>query len=117
MGLVGVCGTFIYCTVCIIYSTVSTYTMHYFMKGKKRNKNKPQLTRREKNTKDPSEGTYRGPSAGSEPEVKHITNYIKRQKPMYGLMDFHCYYQAVLFPYGKVEYIMKYKRLGIDMYS
>ena len=87
--------------------------MHYLMKNKKNKK----MSARYNRLKNPCDDTYRGPSAGSEPEVKHITDYIKRQKPMYGLMDFHCYYQAVLFPYGKVEYIMKYKRLGIDMYS
>ena len=79
--------------------------MHYIMKEQKIKLKK--LSKRETRLFDPCDDTYRGPEPGSEPEVQHIINYIMSQKPMIGLMDFHCYYQAVLFPYGKVEYIMQ----------
>ena len=75
--------------------------MHSLMKNKKT------MSARYNRLKDPCDDTYRGPRPRSEPEVQHITKYIMSQKPVIGLIDFHCYSQVVLFPYGKVECIMK----------
>ena len=65
-------------------------------------KNKKTMSARYNRLKDPCDDTYRGPRPRSEPEVQHITKYIMSQKPVIGLIDFHCYSQVVLFPYGKV---------------
>ncbi|TPX65629.1 hypothetical protein SpCBS45565_g04996 [Spizellomyces sp. 'palustris'] len=50
----------------------------------------------------PTSITYRGPSAGSEPEVKALSKYFlaPENKNLVGAIDFHSFSQLVLRPYG-----------------
>lgn len=48
----------------------------------------------------PSSETYHGPSAGSEPEVTALRNYFLTHTNIVGAIDFHCFSQLVLRPYG-----------------
>lgn len=43
--------------------------------------------------------TYRGPSAGSEPETLAVTNFLKALRPKIAL-SLHSYSEIVLYPYG-----------------
>ena len=43
---------------------------------------------------------YRGPSAGSEMEVRAISSYFESLSPVIGAIDFHSYHQEVLYPPG-----------------
>ncbi|MEO6866465.1 MAG: M14 family metallopeptidase [Gaiellales bacterium] len=47
----------------------------------------------------PRSETYRGPSAGSEPETQAIQSYIREHKPAM-LIDWHSYSKLNLFPWG-----------------
>ncbi len=47
----------------------------------------------------PISQTYRGPSAGSEPETQAIMNLIKQIKPVASI-SYHSYSEMVLYPYG-----------------
>ncbi|KAI8817505.1 carboxypeptidase A1-like protein [Fimicolochytrium jonesii] len=47
-----------------------------------------------------SSDTYRGPSAGSEPETQAVQNYFLAQTNLVGAIDFHSYSQLVLRPLG-----------------
>jgi hypothetical protein len=47
----------------------------------------------------PRSETYRGPSAGSEPETKAIQDYLKREKPDV-FIDWHSYSKLNMFPWG-----------------
>lgn len=47
----------------------------------------------------PSSDTYRGPSAGSEPEVKALTSYFLSQSNIVGALDVHSYSQLILRPF------------------
>lgn len=46
--------------------------------------------------------TYSGPAGETENEVNAIMKYFKEIRPVLGAIDFHAYYQAVLYPYGKL---------------
>lgn len=67
----------------------------------------------------PISDTYRGPSAASEPETKAIARYFRKQGYVAGAMDWHCYSQLILFPYGwtpkKISNYAQYLRLGQKM--
>ena len=52
---------------------------------------------------DPCSGVYHGESAGSELEVQAITKYIESHAPIVASIDFHSYYQQILFPPGKED--------------
>jgi hypothetical protein len=47
----------------------------------------------------PGSETYRGPSAGSEPETKAITEYVHEHKPDF-FVDWHSYSRLNMFPWG-----------------
>ena len=49
---------------------------------------------------DPCSELYHGPSASSELEVQAITDYFWNNKPVIGAIDFHSYYQEILYPPG-----------------
>jgi predicted RNase H-related nuclease YkuK (DUF458 family) len=51
-------------------------------------------------SKIPISDTYQGPKAASEPETLAIQNYFKKQKNIVGVIDWHCYSQLILYPYG-----------------
>lgn len=51
-------------------------------------------------SEDPCSELYHGPFAASEPEVQAITNYIQSNSPVVGAIDFHSYYQEILYPPG-----------------
>ncbi|PJF16975.1 hypothetical protein PSACC_03218 [Paramicrosporidium saccamoebae] len=51
-------------------------------------------------SKFPVSDTFQGPSAASEPETQAIQNYIKKQHNIVGAIDWHCYSQLILYPYG-----------------
>ena len=51
-------------------------------------------------SKIPISDTYQGPNAASEPETRAIQNYFKKQKNIVGAIDWHCYSQLILYPYG-----------------
>lgn len=67
----------------------------------------------------PISDTYRGSRAASEPETKAITRYFRKQKRVIGVIDWHCYSQLILFPYGwtseRVSNYDQYLRLGQKM--
>lgn len=46
-----------------------------------------------------SSDTYRGPSAGSEPETKAVTGLASRVRPMFNV-SYHSYSEIVIYPYG-----------------
>jgi hypothetical protein len=50
----------------------------------------------------PGSETYRGPSAGSEPETKAITAYVKEHKPDF-FIDWHSYSRLNMFPWGDTK--------------
>ena len=54
---------------------------------------------------------YRGPSPGSELEVKAISGFLESLGPVIGVIDFHSYHQEVLYPPGRctLEYCMMKK--------
>lgn len=49
---------------------------------------------------DPCSEVYSGPHAVSELETKAITSYLLSHAPVVGAIDFHSYYQEVLYPYA-----------------
>ena len=49
---------------------------------------------------NPCSEEYSGPQASSEPETKAISSYLLSHAPVSGAIDFHSYYQEVLYPYG-----------------
>lgn len=51
-------------------------------------------------SKIPISDTYCGPRAASEPETVAIQNFFHSQKKIVGVIDWHCYSQLILFPYG-----------------
>lgn len=59
------------------------------------------LSLQEGSSDDPCSGVYHGESAGSELEVQAITQYILSNAPVLASIDFHSYYQEILFPPGK----------------
>lgn len=68
---------------------------------------------------DPRDDTYRGPSGGSELEVKALMNLEFGQKNIKGVIDHHSYGRMILFPWGSkydaVENIEEYKIVGEGM--
>ena len=50
----------------------------------------------------PRSETYRGPSAGSEPETKAIQDYLKANKPNF-FVDWHSYSKLNMFPWGDTK--------------
>jgi len=46
-----------------------------------------------------SSDTYRGPSAGSEPEVQALMNLVARIQPVFSI-SYHSYSELVIYPYG-----------------
>ena len=50
---------------------------------------------------DPCGELYQGPHVASELEVQAITAYIQSIGPIYGAIDFHSYYQEVMYPPGR----------------
>ena len=54
---------------------------------------------------DPCSEVYHGESAGSELEVQAITKYIESHAPIVASIDFHSYYQQILFPPGKEDLV------------
>jgi len=48
----------------------------------------------------PSNDTYRGPSAFSEPETTAMRNFIQAHTNIVAHIDFHCYSQLLLWPWG-----------------
>ena len=50
---------------------------------------------------DPCSDLYHGERAGSEFEVQAITQYIENNAPVVASIDFHSYYQQILFPPGR----------------
>ena len=68
---------------------------------------------------DPCSEVYHGESAGSELEVQAITEYIQSHAPIVASIDFHSYYQQILFPPGKedlVSYCSAYYAYYDDFY-
>ena len=59
------------------------------------------LSLQEGSSDDPCSGVYHGESAGSELEVQAITQYILSNAPVMASIDFHSYYQEILYPPGK----------------
>lgn len=51
-------------------------------------------------SKIPISDTYQGPSAGSEPETRAIQSYFQKHHNIVGAIDWHCYSQLILYPYG-----------------
>jgi len=43
--------------------------------------------------------TYRGPSAGSEPETQVMMNFVKNIRPVFNI-SYHSFSELVLYPYG-----------------
>jgi len=50
---------------------------------------------------DPCSELYHGEHASSEPEVQAITQYINSNAPVVGAIDFHSYFQEILYPPGQ----------------
>ena len=50
----------------------------------------------------PRSETYRGPSAGSEPETKAVQAYLKEHKPDF-FVDWHSYSKLNMFPWGDTK--------------
>lgn len=48
----------------------------------------------------PSDETYRGPSAFSEPETQHLRDFVLANPRMRASIDFHSYSQLILSPWG-----------------
>jgi murein tripeptide amidase MpaA len=48
----------------------------------------------------PSSDTYMGPSVASEPEVQAISKFFLTKRNIIAAIDFHCYSQLILRPYG-----------------
>jgi len=49
---------------------------------------------------DPSDDTYRGPSAFSEPETQAIKAFIERQQNISILLSYHTFSELILYPWG-----------------
>ena len=64
-------------------------------------------------SQDPCSELYHGPHAASEPEVQAIANYIQENKPVLGAIDFHSYYQEILYPPGAADKCFQY----LDLYE
>ncbi|KFB39443.1 AGAP008071-PA-like protein [Anopheles sinensis] len=52
---------------------------------------------------DPTEETYRGPSAGSEPETKALANLILLNNAAVLYLDMHSYGQYIFYPWGYTD--------------
>ncbi len=67
----------------------------------------------------PISDTYRGPSAASEPEVQAIMAYYKKNANIIGAIDWHCFSQLILYPFGwkgdRVANIKEYEQLAERM--
>lgn len=48
----------------------------------------------------PLSDTYQGPAPSSELEVTAIANYFLQNKNIVGALDWHCFSQLILYPYG-----------------
>ncbi|KAG0228092.1 hypothetical protein BGW41_003551 [Actinomortierella wolfii] len=53
-------------------------------------------------SQDPTSEIYSGPSAASEPEVQALQGYFMREGNVVGAIDFHCYAELILRPFGWV---------------
>ena len=62
---------------------------------------------------DPCSEIYHGERAGSEVEVQAITHYIHANAPIVAAIDFHSYYQEMLFPPGKSLTFLLYEPVVI----
>lgn len=51
-------------------------------------------------SKVPISDTYQGPSAASEPETRAIQTYYSLHRNIVGAIDWHCFSQLILYPYG-----------------
>lgn len=60
-----------------------------------------------------SSDTYRGPSAGSEPETQGLMQLAQAQRPVVSL-SYHTYSELVIQPYGCVELVLGENRLFRD---
>ena len=56
---------------------------------------------------DPSNDTYRGPSAASEPETQGLLNYCSSLKSLIGFIDYHSYSELLMWPYGYTSQLCK----------
>lgn len=63
-----------------------------------------------------SSDTYRGPSAGSEPETQGYTQLARNQKPVVSL-SYHTYSELVIHPYGCKETVNADMRMFRDLTS
>lgn len=52
---------------------------------------------------NPCSETYRGPKANSEPEVKHIVDFVKSHQNLKAFVSIHSYSQMLLYPYGYTQ--------------
>jgi carboxypeptidase T len=68
---------------------------------------------------DPGDDTYRGPSGGSEAEVKALMDLELGHKNIKGVIDHHSYGRLILYPWGHTydpaENIEEYKIVGEGM--
>jgi len=69
----------------------------------------------------PSDETYRGPSAFSEPETQAIRDFIVGHPDILAYMDYHSYAQLIMWPYGYANVLppepdrTTFNTLGLEM--
>lgn len=65
---------------------------------------------------DPESDVYRGPSGGSEPEVKTVLDLELKKPNIIGIVDLHSYGEMLLYPWGhahkEVPNLETYKEIG-----